>query len=208
VDAALEEPAEPRQSRPRSTRTRSSVDTTALCLLTRPAGRSRRPSDFSVQSDQFPGGTSPALLCECRLHGPSVGSVAWGKYFVAPAGTLRTHSLTRTQCSSIAWMKARTRAPARQRQVRLAHDRTRRAPLIGKSQWRLECNFEFVVDGLAKACLQSATYQAGPPDPRWTGGHRLGEKNETANPWCSCRRDGVCVGTCCDHAPCRFLHRR
>ena len=54
--------------------------------------------------------------------------------------------------------------------------------LCGKSGWRLERNFEFVVDGLAKACLQSATYQAGPPDPRWAGGHRLGEKKMKVRP--------------------------
>ena len=206
VDAALEEPAEPRHVV--DTRTRSSFDATALSLLTCRRGEVPRALRLLCAVGPIPGRDVARTLTRVSSARPLRWERGFGGSIRRPHGHVahplaHSHAMLVDRSDESAYPGPGATTPGAPR--RRPHTT---APLIGKSRWRLERNFEFVVDGLAKACLQSATYQAGPPDPRWAGGHRLGEKNETANSWCSCRRDGVCVGTCCDHPPCRFLHRR
>ena len=71
----------------------------------------------------------------------------------------RTQSLPSLQRTSLSSVEARTSGIGSNDAKRAvcATSARDREGVIGKSEWRLECNFEFLVDGLAKACLQSAT---------------------------------------------------
>ncbi len=83
------------------------------------------------------------------------------------------------------------------------------APISARARCDLSAILDFLSTGSQMRGLQSATYQAGPPDPRWAGGHRLGEKkNENAPLWRSCGRAGSCLGACRDHVLRPFLCRR
>jgi hypothetical protein len=109
-------------------------------------------------SDRYPRELSAELVHECRHTTTPSGPVV-------PSGPaariLRSLACNGGRCPR----SKRVPGPRRNDcQARVCATTARdRATSIGKSEWRLECNFEFLVDGLAKACLKSATYQAGLP---------------------------------------------